>query len=152
MLSSVLYKKLDFYCKVCRKSRISHHSSLFFVIIFLCIVVPVPEISWLSPQLTYAAAEHKIPPLLCCLKKQFGHKHPVCLIVSLCYSSAYIYPLFLVLYEIIRFLGKRALLLCLHRIQHVGGLFEERSSQAYWQYRQIIINATVFSLLPQFKE
>lgn len=30
----------------------------------------------------------------------------MCLIVSLYYSSAYIHPLFFVLYEIIRFLGK----------------------------------------------
>lgn len=121
---------------------------LFFIIIFLSIVVLVPEISWLSAQLTQAAAKHKIPPLLCCLKNYLATSI-LCVSLFPCITHLPIFiHCFLFLYEIIRFLGKSIFIVFVQNLV-CGGLIPRKQLPgllALW----IIINATAFSV-PQYK-
>lgn len=125
-------------------------SSLFFfyIIIFPCIVVLVPEISWPSVQLTQAAAKHKIPPLLCCLKNYLATS-TLCVSLFPCITHLPIFShCFLFLYEIIRFLGKSILIVFVQNLVCGGPIPRKQlpGLLAVW----MIINATAFSI-PQYK-
>lgn len=121
---------------------------LLFIITFPCIVVLVPQISWPSEQLTQAAAKHKIPPLLCCLKNYLATS-TLCVSLFPCITHLPIFiHCFLFLYEIIRFLRKRIFIVF---VQNLGcrGLIPRKQLPGFLAV-QIIINATAFSV-PQYK-